>query len=50
MSKTAPNQSVKWIRQPVLALADATARPEQLTTYAGRYIAKQIRNKNYGPS
>ena len=30
------NKSMKWIRQPVPALAYATSEPEQLTTYAGR--------------
>ena len=33
------NKCMKWIRQPVPALAYATARPEQLTSYAGRYVA-----------
>ncbi len=41
MTSTPPNQCVKWIREPVALFACAKNPPEPLTTYAGRYIAKQ---------
>ena len=34
------NKCMKWIRQPVPALADATSEPEQFTTYARGYVSQ----------
>ncbi len=35
------NQGINRIREPVALFADAKNPPEPLTSYAGRYIAKQ---------
>ena len=39
------NQYMKWIRQPVALFAYAKNPPEQLTSYARRYMSKGERMK-----
>ncbi len=40
MANNTPNKCINRIREPVMLIAGAMNKPEPLTSYAGRYIAK----------